>query len=69
MKSKMTAALLAFFLGGFGAHKFYLGEKGGVLRIILTCTIIGAPVAGILALIDFIKLLTMDDAAFNRQYN
>ena len=39
MKDKTTAALLAFFLGGFGVHKFYLGEKGGVLRIILTCTL------------------------------
>ena len=27
-KSKVTAALLAFFLGQFGAHNFYLGQKG-----------------------------------------
>jgi len=27
MKKKVTAALFAFFLGGYGAHKFYLGEK------------------------------------------
>lgn len=27
-KSRMTAALLAFFLGGLGAHKFYLGKVG-----------------------------------------
>ncbi|WP_414122941.1 TM2 domain-containing protein [Corynebacterium nuruki] len=26
-KSKIAAALLAFFLGGFGAHNFYLGYK------------------------------------------
>lgn len=27
-KSKVAAALLAFFLGGFGAHSFYLGRAG-----------------------------------------
>lgn len=27
-KSKAAAALLAFFLGTFGAHSFYLGKKG-----------------------------------------
>jgi ribosomal protein L37E len=27
-KSRIAAALLAFFLGGFGAHKFYLGKIG-----------------------------------------
>ena len=69
MKVKSTAALLAFFLGGFGIHKFYLGKGGGILRIILTCSIIGAPVAGIWALFDFVKLLTMDDAEFNSLYN
>ena len=69
MKVKNTAALLAFFLGGFGIHKFYLGKGGGVLRIILVCSIIGAPVSAIWALVDFVKLLTMDDAEFNSIYN
>ena len=27
-KSKTTAALLAFFLGGLGVHNFYRGQKG-----------------------------------------
>lgn len=35
-KSKGTAALLAFFLGGFGVHNFYLGQKGrGIGHIVL----------------------------------
>ena len=41
----------------------------GVLRIILTCTLIGAPISGVMALIDFIKLLTMSLADFDAQYN
>ena len=69
VKVKATAALLAFFLGGFGVHKFYLGEGGGVVRIILTCSLIGAPISGIWALVDFVKLLGMDDAEFDHAYN
>nr|WP_294904241.1 TM2 domain-containing protein [uncultured Lacibacter sp.] len=36
-KSKVVAALLAFFLGNLGIHDFYLGnKKAGLLKIILT---------------------------------
>ena len=53
-KDKTTAILLAFFLGGIGMHNFYLGEsKKGILRL-LTCWF---GLGGILALIDFIKML------------
>ena len=53
-KEKIVAILLAFFLGGFGVHNFYLGEsKKGILRL-LTCWF---GLGGILALIDFIKML------------
>ena len=68
-KDRNTAAVLAILLGGVGANKFYLGEKGGVLRIVLTCTCIGYPIAGILGIMDGIKLLQMSDADFDRQYN
>lgn len=56
-KSKLVAVLLAFFLGGFGIHDFYLGyTKYGIIKIVLTvCTGFGG---GIWALIDFIRLLT-----------
>ncbi len=53
-KDKLVAILLAFFLGGFGIHNFYLGEtKKGLLRL-LTCWF---GLGGLLALIDFIKML------------
>lgn len=56
-KSKLTAVLLAFFLGGIGIHDFYLGyNKYGIIKIILTvCTGVGG---GVWALVDFIRLLT-----------
>lgn len=52
----LTIALLCFFLGGLGVHNFLLGETNkGILKIALTlCFGIGC----ILALIDFIKILT-----------
>lgn len=54
-KDKITIALICFFLGGLGIHNFMLGEtKKGVVKIVLSpCVGIG----GILALIDFIKIL------------
>ena len=56
-KSKLVAALLAFFLGSFGIHDFYLGyNKNGIIKIVLTCcTGIGG---SIWALVDLIRLLT-----------
>lgn len=64
-KSKTTAALLAFFLGGFGAHKFYLGKTAqGVLYLLFCWTLIPSFVA----FIEFIIYLTMSDADFARKY-
>jgi TM2 domain-containing membrane protein YozV len=41
-KSKLTAGLLGLFLGGFGVHKFYLGDsKAGVIRIVVTVVTCG----------------------------
>ena len=68
-KDRRLAVQLAMVLGVLGAHKFYLGEKGGVLRIILSCTIVGLAVSGLLGLLDGIKLLQMSDAEFHRRYN
>ena len=51
-KSKMTAALLCFFLGGWGAHRFYVGKTGTAILMFLT-----AGGCGIWSLIDFIMIL------------
>ena len=53
---KIVLALICFFLGGIGIHNFMLGEtKKGIVNIVLSfCFGIGA----ILALIDFVRILT-----------
>jgi TM2 domain-containing membrane protein YozV/ribosomal protein L40E len=64
-KSRIAAALFAFFLGGFGGHKFYLGQVGlGILYLLFFWTFIPA----IVAFIEFILLLAMSDEAFNQKY-
>ncbi|WP_194949403.1 TM2 domain-containing protein [Actinomyces trachealis] len=57
-KSKTTAALLAFFLGGFGAHNFYRGQKGrGIGHIVL------AAVGFIIMIIAIVGAASQIDAA------
>ncbi len=64
-KSRIAAAMLAFFLGGFGVHKFYLGEIGlGVIYLLFCWTFIPAFVA----VIEGIFYLTMSDERFARKY-
>ncbi|NTU68757.1 MAG: TM2 domain-containing protein [Chlorobiaceae bacterium] len=64
-KSKLAAALFAFFLGSIGVHKFYLGKIGwGVVYILFCWTFIPS----IVSLIEGILLLVMSDAEFNRKY-
>lgn len=43
-KLRLAAALLAFFVGGFGAHRFYLGRKGTAV-VMLVLTVIGIVIA------------------------
>ncbi|HSC68092.1 MAG TPA: NINE protein [Cellvibrio sp.] len=50
-KSKVTAGFLAFFLGGFGVHRFYLGQWWGIFYLIFCATLIPGFVALIEALV------------------
>jgi TM2 domain-containing membrane protein YozV len=66
MKEKVVAILLCFFLGGFGIHKFYLGQTGyGIIYLLFCWTLI----PGIVAFFELLMLISMSDAEFNRQYN
>jgi len=78
-KSQIVAALLAFFLGGFGVHRFYLGYTGkGILQIALVLVgaalstiFIGIPIllgVSIWILIDFIRILTGNLKPKNGEY-
>ena len=48
-KSRLATTLFAFFLGEFGAHRFYLGKIGTAILMLIT---LGG--LGIWALVDFI---------------
>ncbi len=66
MKDKNVAAILAFFFGGVGAHKFYLGQIGlGIVYLVFCWTLIPS----FIAFIEFILLAVMDRDEFNRRYN
>ena len=55
-QDKLTIALICFFLGGIGIHNFMMGEKNkGIMKIVFAFI---CGISGILALIDFIKILT-----------
>jgi TM2 domain-containing membrane protein YozV len=72
-KDKVAAALLAFFLGCFGAHKFYLNKTGAAVTMLLCGTIgwllvLPGLIIAIIAFIEFIIYLVIDDAEFQRRY-
>ncbi len=65
MKNRYTAAVLAFFLGGLGVHKFYLGKWTGIFYLIFCWTY----VPSIIALIECILYLVNGEEDFNEKYN
>ena len=71
---KIAAALFAFFLGAFGAHKFYLGyTKQGVIMLLVFVfgfILLGLPsmVIGVIAFVEFILYLVKSDEEFEQIY-
>ena len=65
-KERSIAILLAFLLGGFGAHKFYLGKTNqGVLMLLFCWTLIPA----FIAFFNFFGLIFMSELWFDLKYN
>jgi TM2 domain-containing membrane protein YozV len=68
-RNKIVAAVLAFFLGTLGVHRFYLGRTGsGIAMLVLSITVIGLLVTGPWALIDMVRYLVMSDDEFASRY-
>lgn len=73
-KSKIAAALLAFFLGGLGIHKFYLGcNTAGIIMLVLFLggfILFGIPsfIIAIISFIEFILYIIKSDADFQNIY-
>ena len=64
MKDKNLSAVLAFFGGAVGLHRFYLGQVGlGILYFFIP------PLSVLLGVIDAISFLSMDQATFDAKYN
>lgn len=64
-KSRIAAIVLAWFLGGFGIHKFYLGRIGwGIIYLLLCWTFIPA----IVAVVEGLVYIFMSDEEFARKY-
>lgn len=64
-KSRVAAILLAFFLGGFGVHKFYLGRVGwGILYLVFFWTFIPA----FLAFVEAIVYACTSEESFHHKY-
>jgi TM2 domain-containing membrane protein YozV len=68
-RNKYIAAVIAFFFGTLGIHRFYLGRTGsGIAMVVLTCTFIGMLVTIPWAFIDMIRYLIMSDEEFAERY-
>ena len=66
MKSKNTAAALSIFLGGVGAHRFYLEQNGlGAVYLVFCWTFVPA----VLGVVEGIRFLSMSGDDFYSRYN
>ena len=64
-KNKALAAVLAFFLGGLGIHKFYLGQKKwGIVYLVLCWT----HVPTFVGVVEGIIILMQSEEKFTKKY-
>lgn len=65
-KRKVLMAILMFFGGAVGLHKFYAGNWGWGLLYLATCM---TGISSVLALIEFIRVLCLTQEEFDKRYN
>ena len=64
---KVLAGVLGILLGGFGVHRFVLGDTGGGL-VRIGITIVTCGMGGIIGLVEGIIYLTKSDEEFVQTY-
>jgi TM2 domain-containing membrane protein YozV/Tfp pilus assembly major pilin PilA len=64
-KSKLTAGLLAILIGGFGVHRFYLGQWWGIFYLLLFWT----AVPGLISIIEGIVFLVTNQESWDERHN
>lgn len=66
-EKKLIAGLLGIFLGGLGAHKFFLGyTTTGIIQLVVSVITCGA--GSLIGLIEGILYLTKSDEEFVATY-
>lgn len=69
-RNRWIALLWAFFLGPFGAHRFYLGKVGtGATMLIMSSSLALFPITFLWVMVDVINLLAKSDQQFDLEYN
>ncbi len=64
-KVKSTATLFNLFLGGVGAHKFYMGSWGwGIVYLVLCLTFFLAWIPVVVSLVETVRIILMTDDEF-----
>ncbi|WP_342399189.1 TM2 domain-containing protein [Bartonella vinsonii] len=57
-QSKLVLALVCWFFGWLGAHRFMVGKFGtGILMLVLTFSFLGSPISVMWIIIDFIVIV------------
>ncbi|GLX15116.1 hypothetical protein Pstr01_33550 [Pseudomonas straminea] len=63
-RSKITAGLLALFLGGLGFHRFYLGQWWGLFYLLFW----GTGIPSLISLIEAIVFFCTSEQKWNAKY-
>lgn len=69
-RDRTIAVLLAFFLGAFGVHRYYLGRSGSAtVMLVMSLTGVLLPIVSIWALVDMVSLIATSRERFELRYN